>query len=103
MKTMTSGMDLSILRRSTAWIPLVMSLAALATVLLHIARFGAAREVDEGAGAHIWQILMAGQLPIIAWFAIKWLPRSPKAALSILALQAAAGLAALAPVFYFNL
>ncbi|MDP9099591.1 MAG: hypothetical protein M3N48_11465 [Verrucomicrobiota bacterium] len=80
-----------------------MSLAALATVLLHIARFGVAREADEGTAAHLWQILMAGQLPIIAFFAIRWLPKNPKSALAVLALQAGAGLAALAPVFYFGL
>jgi hypothetical protein len=79
-----------------------MSLAALATVLIHIARFGVAREIDEGAAAHLWQILMAGQLPIIALFAIKWLPKNPKPALAVLALQAVAGLAALVPVFYFG-
>jgi hypothetical protein len=79
-----------------------MSLAALATVLIHIARFGVAPEPDEGAAAHLWQILMAGQLPIIAFFAIKWLPKNPKPGLAVLALQAGAGLAALAPVFYFG-
>jgi hypothetical protein len=79
-----------------------MSLAALATVLIHIARFGVAREADEGTAAHLWQILMAGQLPIITLFAIKWLPKNPKPALAVLALQAVAGLAALAPVFYFG-
>ena len=80
-----------------------MSAAALATVLIHIVRFGVAREADEGTAAHLWQILMAGQLPIIAFFAIKWLPKNPKPALVVLALQAGAGLAALAPVFYFGL
>ncbi len=34
--------------------------------------------------------------------AIKWLPRTPKQALPILALQAAAALAALAPVFFLG-
>jgi len=80
-----------------------MSLAALATVLIHIVRFGTAREADEGAAAHIWQMLMAGQLPIIAFFAISWLPPLPKAALLVLSLQALAGAAALAPVFYLGL
>lgn len=80
-----------------------MSLAALAIVIIHIVRFGTAREADEGTAAHLWQILMAAQLPIIAFFAIKWLPRAPKPALLVLALQAIAGLAAMAPVFYFGL
>lgn len=96
-------MNVTTIRRPTAWLPVTMSLAALATVLIHIARFGVAREADEGTAAHLWQILMAGQLPIIAFFAIKWLPKNPKPVLVVLALQAGAGLAALAPVFYFGL
>jgi hypothetical protein len=93
----------STIRRPTAWIPLVMSLTALAIVMVHIAWFGTAREADEGTAAHLWQILMAGQLPIIAWFAIKWLPRDPRSALVTLVLQALAGVAAMAPVFYLGL
>jgi len=54
-----------------------MSLVALGLVLGHIAMFGGAREADEGAAAHLWQLLMAGQIPVIAFFAIKWLPRTP--------------------------
>jgi hypothetical protein len=91
------------MKRPSAWIPVAMSLIALAIVIIHIVRFGTAREADEGTSAHLWQILMAGQLPIIAFFAIKWLPRAPKPALVVLALQAIAGLAAMAPVFYFGL
>ena len=90
-------------KRPSAWIPILMSLAALTIVLVHITRFGTAREADEGTSAHLWQILMAGQLPIIAWFAIKWLPQTPKRALAVLALQVTAGLAAVAPVFYLGL
>jgi hypothetical protein len=96
-------MSISTMKRPSAWIPVAMSLIALAIVLIHIARFGTAREADEGTAAHLWQILMAGQLPIIAFFAIKWLPRTPQPALVVLALQAIAGLAAMAPVFYFRL
>ena len=58
---------------------------------------------SEDAAAHIFQLLMVLQLPIVAFFAIRWLPRAPKAALRILALQAAAGLAALAPVYFAGL
>lgn len=80
-----------------------MSLAALVLVLGHIASFGVAREADEGAAAHLWQLLMAGQLPVIAYFALKWLPRAPGPTLRALALQAVAALAACAPVYWFNL
>ena len=91
------------LKRPSAFIPLAMSFAALALVLGHIAIFGGARQPDEGAAAHLWQLLMAGQIPVIAFFAIKWLPRDPTPALLVVTLQVAAGLAAAAPVFFLNL
>jgi hypothetical protein len=72
-------------------------------VLIHIILSGTARQADEGAAAHIFQLLMVVQLPIVLFFAIRWLPRFPRPALLVLALQAAAGLAALAPVFFFKL
>ena len=90
------------LKRPTALIPLAMSIAALSLVLGHIAIFGGARQADEGAAAHLWQLLMAGQIPVIAVFAVKWLPRTPGPALLVLALQAVAVLAAAAPVFLLN-
>ena len=91
------------LKRPSALIPLAMSLGALGLVLGHIAIFGTARQADEGAAAHLWQSLMAGQIPVIAFFAIKWLPRTPGPALLVLALQGIAGLAAAFPVFLLNL
>jgi hypothetical protein len=93
----------TMLKQPSAFLPVVLSLAALCLVLFHVALFGAAREADEGTAAHLWQLLMAAQLPIVAFFAIKWLPRAPRQAVQILALQAGAGLAALAPVFVLNL
>ena len=89
----------AILKIPSAFLPLAMSLGALTTVLIYVAMFGAARQTDEGTAAHIWQILMAGQIPIIVFFAIKWLPRTPKQALLILVLQGGAALMALAPVY----
>jgi hypothetical protein len=91
------------IKQPSAFVPVVMSCAALATVLQHLARFGVVREADEGAAAHIWQLLMAAQIPIMVFFAITWLPRAPKEALPVLALQVAAVLAALAPVFLLGL
>ena len=95
-------MNFSTVKQPSALLPLAMSCAALAIVLGHIAMSGVGREADEGTAAHLWQLLMAGQLPVVAFFAIKWLPRSPRQALLVLALQAGAALAALAPVFLLN-
>ena len=96
-------MNKSSWKRPSAWLPVLMSVTALAIAFIHIIRFGTAREADEGTSAHLWQILMAGQVPIIAFFAIRWLPRNPKPALLILAIQAIASIAALGPVYYLGL
>jgi len=88
--------------RPTALMPIAMSITALAIVLGYAALFGTARQADEGAAAHIWQLLMAGQLPIIAIFALKWLPVEPRRALPILALQFTAAIAAMFPVWWFQ-
>lgn len=76
-----------------------MSLAALATILIFIMTHGTAPQANEGAAAHIWQLLMAGQLPVMLYFAARWLPRAPREAVTILAIQIAAAVAAMAPVF----
>ena len=79
-----------------------MSLAALSLVIAHVVIYGTAHQADEGAAAHLWQLLMAGQIPVIAFFAIKWLPRTPGQAMLVLGLQGAAIVTAAAPVFILN-
>jgi hypothetical protein len=93
----------AITRQPSAFLPMAMSLTALAVVLGSVAIFGVPHESDEGAAAHIFQLLMAGQMPVLLFFAIKWLPRAPRQTLFVLALQASAALAALAPVFFLKL
>lgn len=95
-------MDVTLLKRPSALIPIVMSAAALLTVVLYAVMFGTARQADEGSAAHAWQLLMAGQVPIVAFFAIKWLPAKPGPALGVLALQVGAALAAMFPVWWFQ-
>ena len=55
--------------RPSALIPLAMSLAALAVVLIRIALVGTARHADEGTAAHLFQLLIVCQLPIVAFLA----------------------------------
>ena len=45
---------------------------------------------------------MAGQIPIVVFFAFTRLSRNPQAALGVLGLQAVAALAALAPVYLLH-
>lgn len=96
-------MKFGLFKHPSAFLPLAMSVAALALVLAHIAIFGAGREADEGTAVHLWQLLMAGQVPVVLYFAVKWLPKAPVPAFRVLALQAIAILAACAPVYYFKL
>lgn len=90
-------------KRPSAFVPPVMSLVALLFPLVHVAVYGAVRESDEGTAAHLWQLLMAGQVPVIGFFLVKWLPQAPRPSLVILAGQITAALAALAPVYFFHL
>ena len=94
-----------LMKQPSGFIPLIMSLAALVLIAVALAAYGVegAHQPDEGAAAHVWQLLMAGQLPIIAVFAIKWLPRAPRDAVPVLVVQALAGIAAAAPVFLLGL
>jgi hypothetical protein len=95
-------MNLILVKHPSAVIPILMSLAAIGVVLIHIAMFGTARQPDEGSAAHIWQLLMAGQVPIVAYFALRWIPQVPRQGWYVLAIQILAMLAACAPVYYFK-
>jgi hypothetical protein len=95
-------MNVPLMKQPSAYVPVTMSVIALALVLSHVL-FGVVHEADEGTEAHLWQLLMIGQTPIVVYFAMKWLPQSPGEAMRVLALQIAAILAACAPVFWFKL
>lgn len=90
------------LRQTSALVPIAMSSAAFILVVGHAALFGIVHEADEGAAAHIFQLLMVAQVPIIAFFAFKWLPRAPAKAAQVLGLQAAAAIAAFASVYFLT-
>lgn len=58
-----------------------MALAALGVVLGQIVLVGVAPQADEGTAAHLWQLLILVQAPIVVFFAIKYVPRNPRQAL----------------------
>lgn len=92
----------SLFGRWSGFLPVAMSLASMAVIAL--AMTGGVREqADEGVFARTWQLLIAGQLPIVGWFAVRWLPAAPRPALVVLGAQLISGLAALAPVFLLHL
>jgi hypothetical protein len=92
-------MKVSIGKLPSAWIPVVMSLAALVLVAIQLVTHGVEPERDEGAVAHLWQLLMGAQLPVIALFAFRWLRRAPRQAVPVLIVQVAAAAAAAVPVY----
>ena len=98
----------AMMRRPSAFLPLAMSVSALTMLLVTLAaglmRGGAiVRDPDEGSVAHIWQLLMTVQMPIVAFFLIKWVRRAPGQTMGVLALQVAAWLASCAPVYFLGL
>jgi hypothetical protein len=92
----------SALMHPSAFLPVAMSAGALATILIFLAVHGPAPQADEGAAAHIWQLLMGAQVPIVIFYAITWVPRVPRQAIPILALQIGAAVAAMTPVFLLH-
>jgi hypothetical protein len=94
----------STIKKPSAWIPIVMSLLVLGTMLISFAISGLpARQPDEGTAAHLFQIWLVIEVLLVSFFAIKWLPQRPKPALVVLAIQIISALAACAPVFYLGL
>lgn len=90
-------------KNPSAYLPVAMSVAALIVLLGSIAIIGMPPRADEGAIAHIWQLLMAGQIPVILFFAIKWLRRIARSGFVVLAIQAAAFFLAVLPVYLLKL
>ncbi len=94
--------NVSAIKLPSALLPLALSLAGLLLVLGHAAVYGIVHEADEGAAAHVFWLLMGVQLPIVAYFAFRWLPRQPKQALAVLALQTIAWLVPWVAVYFLT-
>jgi hypothetical protein len=99
-------MDLSILKRPSAYLPIILSLASLALVFGYIALYGTHPDPtphDEEPAARIWQLLMLAQVFGIGFFLLKWTPRQPRESLVVIVIQVIAFLAAWSPVFLIGL
>ena len=93
-------MNVPKLRNPTVFLPLAMSLLALGMVLVHFTIFGIVKETDEGTAAHIFQLLMVGQFPIVAFLAFRWL--APRQTFFFIVFQVVAALAAIIAVFFLT-
>lgn len=90
------------LKHWSAWLPVGVSVFFIALALRHVASYGPGMDADEGTEAHLFQLLMPAQALVIAYFAYTWLPRSPRLALGVLALQLAAAAAVIALVYWLE-
>lgn len=91
-----------LLKSPSAWLPIAMSAAALLWLTGFIVLGIREPEGDEGTGAHVFQLLMGGQVLVILFFLIKWLPQKPKPTLQILPLQVIAALIPFAVLYFFE-
>ena len=95
---------ISILKKPSAWIPIAVPLVFFAYITSIIAIFDVpVPDADEGTAAHLFQIWLALEPFLLGYFAFKWLPRAPKQALIILALQIVAALLPISIVFSLGL
>jgi hypothetical protein len=90
-------------RLPSAYVPLVMSCSAVVFMLVYVTIYGISQPGgDEGGPARLFQLTMLAQLPIIAWFAIRWLPLAPKQGLTVLVLQILAWATPVALIIYLE-
>lgn len=92
----------TLLKTPSALAPLVMSLTAFLLILVVVSSVGITQQHDEGAPARLFQLLIVLQLPIMVFFAVKWLPRSPRLSLLVMLLQMGAASAAVATIVWLE-
>lgn len=87
-----------------AILPLAMTLAVVAAATYRAVQLGGFyREADEGTAAHLFQLLVPAQVPIIALFAATQRSRDPAWTARVVALQLGAAAALVASVFLLQL
>ena len=91
------------INRITGVAPVVLSLAALLIVLVAVATGWDKDLPDEGAAAHIFQLLIAVQVPIILLFLATADRKRITRIVGLVAFQAAALIVAIGSVAYFKL
>ena len=94
--------DPKTINRLSAWLPIAMSLVSLALVIEGHIEFGAHPPQDEGWQAHLFQLLMGAQLPIIVLFVV-YSRFAFKKHLPVFAVQVLLWLLALGLLRYFAL
>ncbi|SRR6266404_4580968 len=92
-----------IVHRICAILPVIFSLLAFGVVLLAVYTGRGMDRHDEGTAAHIFHLLIAAQLPLIAGYALTADWAQWRKTLWPMLVQAAAIVLAFSPVAYFHL
>ena len=88
----------------TRWLPVAMSAAAIALLAFAFTTgWGKGPPGDEGAAAHLWQILIGLQVPLIVAYLATADWRRPLGIAAILGLQVLGLVLAMAPVAMLHL
>jgi hypothetical protein len=96
-------MDRHLVNRMSAIAPLLMSAVALSLVMIAVTT-GWQRDLpDEGLAAHLFQLLLLAQIPVIIVFVMTADKSRVRASATTIALHLAAIALALGTLFYFEL
>lgn len=91
-----------LLKTPSAWLPLAMSVTAILLIIIYVGINGVRVNQDERTAARIFQMLLIGQVPIVIYFASKWLPKSSKEATEIILLQATVALLSIVLILFLE-
>lgn len=92
-------------KKPSSWVPIAMSVVAIALILGYVAIFGVNKRpnADEGAPARLFQLLMFSQLFVISYFIATNFPKKPKETAIIFLLQILAAASAVGLIFFLEL
>lgn len=83
--------------------PIVLSLVALGLAMLVVTTGWERHLKDEGAAAHLFQLMIAAEVPLVVLFLATADWRQARTVVTLLGCQAAALMLAFVPVAYFRL
>lgn len=92
-----------LIKRPSAFVPILMSILAIIILLIHIMIAGVEEKQGEEIVTDVFEILIIWQLPVIIFFALKWMSQSFKNALIVLFLQIAVAAGAFCLIYHFHL
>ena len=88
------------LRHWSGWLPIAIPIGLFLLGVRSVLINGFVRQADEGTEAHLFQLLMPVALLVMGYFGLTWVPRAPRQALPVLALQIFVAVALFAALYW---